>query len=57
MSGRRVRVLADDQHPHLVERKGEGAQHIFSGRQISPTGRDLLAQELTHRGDVFLDGL
>jgi hypothetical protein len=56
MSGRRIRVLANDQHPDLVERESEGAQHIFTGRQAAAAGCDLRAEELAHPGDLLLDG-
>jgi hypothetical protein len=49
--GRRVRVLADQQHPDLVEGLGERAQHVGAGRQVAPAGGHLGAQELTHVGD------
>ena len=52
MPRRRIRVLTDDQHPHLVERKGEGAQNILTGRQIAPAGGEFGAQELPHLRDV-----
>ena len=57
VSGRRIWVLADDQHAHLVERKAKGAQHIFSGRQVTPAGGDLRAEKLPHLGYLLLDGL
>jgi len=41
VAGRRVRVLADDQHPHLVERLGEGAQDVGSRGQVTPARSDL----------------
>ena len=48
-------ILADDQHPHAVERKGEGAQHVRTGWQIPVAGGELGAQELPHRGDLGFD--
>src|SRR5206468_1484461 len=57
VSGRRVGILADDQHPHPVEREGEGAQHVLSGRQISTPGGQFLPEELAHGGDLLLDRL
>ena len=55
--GRRVGVLADDEHPHVVQRLLEGAQHAVAGRQVPATGRDLGAQELAHRRDRVRDRL
>ena len=51
MPGRRVGILADDQHPHAGQRPAERAQHVVTGRQIAPSGGDLGAQEPTQLGD------
>ena len=57
MPGRRIRVLTDDEHPHLVERGGERAQHVRARGEVGATGRDLRAQQLAHprhlRSDRF----
>ena len=55
--GRRVGVLPDDEHPHVVERPLERAQDVSTGRQVAPSGHDLLAQELAERRDRPRDGL
>ena len=34
VAGRRVGVLADDQHPHVGERPLEGAEDVVAGRQV-----------------------
>ena len=52
MTGCRVRVLADDKHPNLIEGKPEGPQHVRPGRKKPPAGVDLRAQELPHRRDL-----
>src|ERR1700758_245043 len=57
MTGRRIRILADDQHPHLVEWKGKGAQHIRTSRQVASARRDFLTQKLAHLGHLVADGL
>ena len=49
-------ILPDDQHPHAVERKREGAQHILPSRQIAVARRELGPQELPHLRDLRLDG-
>src|SRR5690349_20235105 len=57
MAGRGIRVLADDEHAHVVERLLERPQHVVPGRQVPAPGRDLRPQELAHRGDLVRDGL
>ncbi len=57
MSGCRVGILPDDQDPHLVEGKGEGAQHVRTRRQVPAPGLYLGPQELSHLGDVVCDRL
>ena len=52
MPWRRVRVLADDQDPDVVERLLESAQHVLAGGQVRPAGRDLGSQEITCLGDL-----
>ena len=49
-------ILPDDQHPHLVEREREGAQHIRTSRQVPVARRDLGPQELPHLRDLWADG-
>ncbi|KDQ01028.1 hypothetical protein EN35_26025 [Rhodococcus qingshengii] len=55
MTGRRIGVLTDDEHPNVVERIRECTQDVLSRRQILPSRSDLFAQELTHRGDLLRD--
>src|SRR5438876_713834 len=57
MAGRRVRVLADDEHAHAVERLLERPQHVLARGQVPAPGRDLRPQELAHRGYLVRDGL
>ena len=52
----RIRILSDDQHPHLIERKRERPQHILPGGQVSVARRDLGPQELPHLRDLTADG-
>ena len=54
--GRRVRVLADDQHADLVEGPRERAQHVRARRQVAAARGELGAQELAHLRDHRLDG-
>ena len=54
---RRIGVLADDQHPHLVQRKGEGPQDVRAGRQIAMSCGQFGAQEFAHRCHLGLDRL
>ena len=56
-AGRGIRVLADDEHAHAVERLLERPQHVLARRQVAAPGRDLRPQELAHRGDPARDGL
>jgi hypothetical protein len=51
MPRRRVRVLADDQHPHLVERLLERGQDAIARGQVAAPGRPLAAQEIAETGD------
>ena len=55
MAGRRVGVLAHDQHPHVGQRPVEGAQHVVARRQVSPPGRHLGPQEVTEVADLTGD--
>ena len=55
MAGGGVGVLADDEHAHVGQRPLEGAQHLVAGGQVVASGRDLLAQEASHRLDPVLD--
>ncbi len=55
VAGRRVGVLADDEHADVGERTSERPQHRGAGRQVRATGRDLGAQEVAHRADLRLD--
>ena len=55
VAGRRVRVLADDEHLHVGQRRAEGAEDGVAGRQVGPAGGDLLAQERPERGDPVVD--
>src|SRR6202167_1810536 len=57
MARRRVRVLSHDQHPDVVERLGEGPQHVLPGGKVPPSGGDLRAQEGAHPGDLTGDWL
>ena len=56
MSRRGVRVLPDDEHPHVVERRVEGAQHVVAGREVAAPGGRLGAEEVAERGDARRDG-
>lgn len=47
---RGIRVLAHNEHAHLVERVGERAQDIVAARQIGVLG----AQEVAHGVDLVL---
>ena len=58
MAGRRVRVLADHQDPHVGQRPRERAQHGVGGGEPAPAGRALGAQRVAdpaqrrlHRGE------
>jgi MFS family permease len=53
MPGCGVRVLADDQHPHLRERVPEGSEHILALRQVTSPRFCLGAEEVTHRRDLI----
>ena len=53
MFGRRVGILPDDQHAHVIKRKGEGAQHVWPGGQILASGGDLVPQKLAQLGDLI----
>jgi hypothetical protein len=55
MAGRGVRILANDQHPHVGERLLEGAQHPVARGQVPLALSDLLAQEHAHVGDLVLN--
>ena len=55
MAGRGVRILADDQHPHVGERLLEGAQHPVARGQVPLALGDLLAQEHAHVRDLILN--
>jgi hypothetical protein len=50
-----VRILADDQHAHVVERLLEGAQYLVTRGKVSLARGDLLAQELAHPRDLVLN--
>ena len=52
VSGRRVRVLADDEHPDVAKGTCEGPQNGIASREESAAGGVLGAQEVTE----FLDG-
>src|SRR5581483_9423471 len=52
MSRRRIRVLPDNQDPYLVERESKGAQDVRAGGQVPAPGRQLVAQEPSHLGDL-----
>ncbi len=41
MPGRRIRVLADDQHAHVVEGLLEGPEHVLGSGQVLPPRGDL----------------
>lgn len=45
VSRRRIRVLADDEYPHVVQWLGEGSQDVMAGREVAVTMGDLLAEE------------
>ena len=49
---RRVRILADDQHPHVGERLLERAQHPVARGQVTAPGGHFGPQEVTHRADL-----
>ena len=55
ITGRGVGILADDQHPHLVERLLEGAQYPVARGQVAAARGHLRAQEVAHRGDPARD--
>ena len=55
VAGSGVRVLADDEHPHVGERPVERAEDAVPGRQVAPPGCQLLAQELAHPPDPVVD--
>ena len=57
MPGRRVRVLADDEHAHVVEGRLECAEHVAAGREVLAPGGDFAAQERPHVGDPVGDRL
>src|ERR1017187_10154679 len=68
MPRRRVRVLADDQHPDLVEGLLEGSQHEIASREVGAARRylspeevaslaDLLGYRLQHRSPARVDYL
>ena len=38
MPRRGVRILADDQHPHLGQRAGEGSQHLLPVGKVPAAG-------------------
>ena len=52
---RGVRILADDQYPHVGERLFEGAQHLVARGQVALARGDLLAQEHAYPRDLVLD--
>ena len=56
MARRGVRILSDDQHPHVGERLLEGAQHLVARGQVALARGDLLAQEHAYPRDLVLDG-
>src|SRR5690606_1789296 len=56
VAGRGVGVLADDDDADVLERAGEGPQHVRPARQVAPPGGDLTAQEVTHGADLVLHG-
>ena len=53
--GGRVRVLPDDQHPHVGQRSAEGAQHVVAGGQVAASLREFLAEKISHGVDLVLD--
>ena len=57
VAGGGVGVLADDEHPDLVERDGEGSQHVLASGKVAVAGGDLGAQVLAHGRDRPGDGL
>ncbi|GMA86453.1 hypothetical protein GCM10025868_17030 [Angustibacter aerolatus] len=55
MTGRRVRVLPDEQHADVGERAVERAQHVLGGGQVAGAG--LVAGRLLEQpGDDVRDG-
>ena len=46
---RGIRVLADDQHPHLSQGVTEGPQHVPTGWQVAATGRGLGIEKFAQR--------
>ena len=44
MSGRRVRILTDDEDTHVLEGMRERAQHVLAGREVAAACRDLGAE-------------
>ena len=56
MPGRRVRILPDDEHPHVGERGGERPQHVLARGQVAAPGRGLGAQEVAELGDAARGG-
>jgi hypothetical protein len=50
--GRRVRILADDQHLDVGERLLERPEHEVAGGEVPPAARDLGTQEVAHPRDL-----
>jgi hypothetical protein len=48
----RVRVLADDQDPYVVEGLLEGPEYVRPGRQVGAPGGDFGTQEVAHPADA-----
>ena len=57
VTGGRIGILADDQHPYVGERPAEGPQHVITGRQVAATRRELGAEEHPQAGDGARDRL
>ncbi len=56
MARRRVGILADHEHPHVLQGTRERAQHPVARGQISAPRRGLRAQTVTQGRDVGGDG-
>jgi hypothetical protein len=52
MTRRRIRVLADDQHPDVLQRLLERPQHPLASGQAAASRGGLGGQEGSHRVDV-----
>ena len=56
MARSRIRVLAEQQDPHLLQRQLEGPQDPRTGGQEAPTALDLGPQSVTELTDERLEG-